>query len=118
MILIIMIIIFFLTHITYLILSNTNACLILVAYILYIHRLQQNNVLTASHQQCGHFLTQCLSPSICLRAAVLCLFALADEWRLVHIGGLSCSDPFDHGKKGVVRGPLSLLQSQEQAIAG
>lgn len=55
---------------------------------------------------------------ICSVSAALCLFALADEWQLLHIGGLSCSEPLDHGKKGAVKGPLSPLQSQEQAIAG
>lgn len=55
---------------------------------------------------------------ICSASAALCLFALADEWQPLHIGGLSCSQPFDHGKKGAVKGPLSPLQSQEQAIAG
>lgn len=46
------------------------------------------------------------------------LFALADEWQPLHCGGRSCSQPVDHGKKGAVKGPLSPVQSPEQAIAG
>ncbi len=35
----------------------------------------------------------------------------ADEWRLVHIRGLSCSDPLDHGKKrSCERSPVAVTK--------
>lgn len=44
-------------------------------------------------------------------SAALRLFALADEWQPLHCGGLSCSQPVDHGKKGAVkRSPVAVTK--------
>lgn len=96
-----------------------------VSSTLYFHGLQHSarHLIYSSIKICLIFFNaRCLSPSLCLRLwhhwSACFLGPKAIEWRLVHIRGLSCSDPLDHGKKGAVKGPLSLLQSQEQAMAG
>lgn len=35
----------------------------------------------------------------CFISMCVCLRPKADKWRLVHIGGLSCSQPLNHGRK-------------------